>query len=64
MDMDIEKAIEQLQDVINKLDDLKDCGYKEVETASNTYFVGSNFISFGSYGFLDMQDIKGVDIDG
>ena len=47
----IRQAIERLQEIV---DEAKERNIDEVETCSNTYRL-NNFVSFGSYGFLDLN---------
>ena len=47
----IRQAIERLQEIV---DEAKERNIDEVETCSNTYGL-NNFVSFGSYGFLDLN---------
>ena len=51
----IRQAIERLQEIV---DEAKERNIDEVETSCNTYGL-NNFVSFGPYGFLDLN----ADID-
>lgn len=52
-------SIEDIKQTIKKLEDLvaeMECNdLTEVETEGNTYWCGSNYISFGRNGFLDIE---------
>ena len=47
----IRQAIERLQEIV---DEAKERNIDEVETCPNTYRL-NNFVSFGPYGFLDLN---------
>ena len=52
-------SIDNIKETIAKLEEIvaemEDKGLNEVRTEGNTYFCGSNFISYGYDGFLDLD---------
>ena len=49
----IEELIENLQGL---LDTMEEYEAEEIELKCNTYGIGSNFISFGNKGYLEISD--------
>lgn len=50
--IDIERTIEKLEEL---LAEMEAHNQEEVETESNTYYCGSEFISYGRNGYLDID---------
>ena len=49
----IKETIERLEELVAEME-VK--GKTEIRTEGNTYFCGPNFISYGSNGFLDIDN--------